>query len=145
MAMIKCPECGKDISDAATVCPSCGRSMSMKRTETALVMIKCPECGRDISDEAASCPFCGKPIRAVVNTRPASKKGSEAITIELTSKRWKLITLASWLIIACGVLYIGTGTGIGLQNSHGPPGLNIIVIGILGLFVAKVGAWWNHK
>ena len=26
MAMIKCPECGKDISDSAPVCPNCGYS-----------------------------------------------------------------------------------------------------------------------
>lgn len=24
MAMIKCPECGRDISDAASACPGCG-------------------------------------------------------------------------------------------------------------------------
>lgn len=24
MALIKCPECGKEISDKAEVCPSCG-------------------------------------------------------------------------------------------------------------------------
>lgn len=24
MAMINCPECGKEISDKATVCPNCG-------------------------------------------------------------------------------------------------------------------------
>ncbi|MDO5562202.1 MAG: zinc ribbon domain-containing protein [Synergistaceae bacterium] len=27
MAMIKCPECGKEISDSAEVCPNCGKSM----------------------------------------------------------------------------------------------------------------------
>lgn len=24
MALIKCPECGKEISDKATLCPNCG-------------------------------------------------------------------------------------------------------------------------
>lgn len=28
MAMIKCPECGKEISDKATVCPNCGAPVS---------------------------------------------------------------------------------------------------------------------
>lgn len=29
MALIKCPECGKEISDKATACPNCG--MPLKR------------------------------------------------------------------------------------------------------------------
>lgn len=27
MALIKCPECGKEISDEATSCPNCGHPM----------------------------------------------------------------------------------------------------------------------
>lgn len=27
MAMIKCPECGKEISNKAKTCPNCGRDM----------------------------------------------------------------------------------------------------------------------
>ena len=32
MALIKCPECGQDISDQAAVCPSCGRPNPMYQT-----------------------------------------------------------------------------------------------------------------
>ena len=28
MALIKCPECGKEISDKATICPNCGYPVS---------------------------------------------------------------------------------------------------------------------
>lgn len=28
MALIKCPECGKEISDQATSCPNCGYPIS---------------------------------------------------------------------------------------------------------------------
>ena len=38
MAIIKCPECGHQISDKAPVCPSCG-------VEIAGKVIKCPNCG----------------------------------------------------------------------------------------------------
>jgi hypothetical protein len=27
MALIECPECGKEVSDAAQACPSCGATM----------------------------------------------------------------------------------------------------------------------
>ena len=31
MALIKCPDCGKDVSDVAPVCPNCGRPISAPR------------------------------------------------------------------------------------------------------------------
>lgn len=33
MAMIKCPECGKDISDTATSCPNCGYVITKKTVD----------------------------------------------------------------------------------------------------------------
>ncbi len=30
MAMIKCPECGKEVSDKADACPNCGNPISEK-------------------------------------------------------------------------------------------------------------------
>ncbi len=36
MALIKCPDCGKDISPSAESCPNCGRPMSTG--------VKCPSC-----------------------------------------------------------------------------------------------------
>lgn len=34
MAMIQCPECGKEISDKATSCPSCGYPINITQVET---------------------------------------------------------------------------------------------------------------
>lgn len=39
MAMIKCDECGKDVSDKAKTCPNCGCPIDTK--------IYCPVCGSD--------------------------------------------------------------------------------------------------
>lgn len=39
MALIKCPECGKEVSDAAAACPQCGFPISSLRTD-GTVMIK---------------------------------------------------------------------------------------------------------
>jgi len=34
MALIKCPECGKEISDKASACPNCGYPMNRAEIET---------------------------------------------------------------------------------------------------------------
>ncbi len=39
MAMIKCPECGRDVSDRAGTCPQCGFPLSSLKTD-GTVMIK---------------------------------------------------------------------------------------------------------
>ena len=58
MAMINCPECGKEISDKAKKCVYCGHTIN----EEPVVEKKCPECGATISDEMEICPNCGCPI-----------------------------------------------------------------------------------
>ena len=48
MAIIKCPECGHQISDKAPVCPSCGVEIAGK-TE------KCPNCGEVYFKSEGAC------------------------------------------------------------------------------------------
>lgn len=43
MALIKCNECGKEISDQATTCPHCGNPVS--QTTNTSNQPKCPKCG----------------------------------------------------------------------------------------------------
>ncbi len=51
MAIINCPECGKDISDKATSCPHCGVTINPVPTQPINVnmnngpSVKCPKCG----------------------------------------------------------------------------------------------------
>ncbi len=54
MAMIKCPECGKDISEKAGVCPNCG---------TPIENTFCRFCGSKISAESVICPCCGRQVK----------------------------------------------------------------------------------
>lgn len=58
MAMIICPQCGKEISDRAPACPQCGFVM-VKKEEIHL--IKCDECGIEFDDKLDNCPNCGCP------------------------------------------------------------------------------------
>lgn len=59
--MIKCPECGHQISDKAPLCPSCG-------VEIAGKVVKCPNCGEVYFKEAEMCPNCHRPTSNSVNS-----------------------------------------------------------------------------
>lgn len=54
MALIKCSECNKEISDKASACPNCGCPIEKK--------ITCSECGKEIKENDKVCKNCGCPI-----------------------------------------------------------------------------------
>ena len=69
MAIIKCPECGHQISDMAGSCPNCGVTIHGN-------IRKCPKCGNIYLKGQAFCPVCGESSN---NVRPkASEVTSEA-------------------------------------------------------------------
>lgn len=70
MAMIGCPECGKQISDKAVSCPNCGCAVSSAE--------KCAECGTALTKNAVSCPVCGCPVKSSAAAKN-SKKGKGGI------------------------------------------------------------------
>lgn len=51
MAIIKCPECGHEISDKAPFCPSCGVAIAGK-------VVECTKCGKVYFSELSECPQC---------------------------------------------------------------------------------------
>ena len=53
MALIKCSECGKEISSNAKKCPHCGINVNL---------VKCPECGAKLNGDESTCPECGFPV-----------------------------------------------------------------------------------
>ena len=52
--IIKCPECGHQISDRAPTCPSCGVEIAGKVT-------RCPDCGEVYFSDEDVCPRCHRP------------------------------------------------------------------------------------
>lgn len=67
MSLIKCKECGKEISDTASKCIHCGYELDI---------IKCPECGKNTSKKINSCEYCGY----LLKENEKSDKSSEKIT-----------------------------------------------------------------
>ena len=63
MAIIKCPECGHQISDKAPTCPSCG-------VEIAGHITRCPQCGAVYLKDQDVCPICQCP-----NVTPRNDNG----------------------------------------------------------------------
>ena len=67
MAIIKCPECGHQVSDRAPVCPSCG-------VEIAENIIKCTRCGEVFFRDEHFCPNCHHSAEATFTEENASTK-----------------------------------------------------------------------
>lgn len=58
MALIKCPECGKEVSNKAAACPYCGMPF-MEMEESLLSKYVCLKCGERLPENVMSCPKCG--------------------------------------------------------------------------------------
>ena len=83
MAIIKCPECGHQISDKAPICPNCGVEIAGKIT-------KCPECGEVYLNDEDLCPHCHCPApnHYSVDSKPAKQdtpKLAPAVSVQPSS------------------------------------------------------------
>lgn len=91
MAMINCPECGKEISDKAATCPNCGCPIGNPTPMRQNVQtFACVKCKNQIPVNSPRCPICGYMYMSsmagrtdgpvVVNAAPKKKKGSKGKT-----------------------------------------------------------------
>lgn len=55
---MKCPKCGKEISDYERNCPYCGTPIIKIRPKRV-----CTNCGSEVPDDASVCPGCGRPVK----------------------------------------------------------------------------------
>lgn len=69
MALIKCYECGNEISDKASSCPNCGAPVVVHKW-------RCSECGNMISEEP--CPYCSN-LYSNVNATTIEKSSTQSI------------------------------------------------------------------
>ena len=75
--LIKCPECGHQVSDQAKTCPSCGIDIAGKIT-------RCPDCGEVIFKEQAECPMCHCSINGAY--RPDVSRPEQTETVPAVGK-----------------------------------------------------------
>lgn len=60
MALIKCSECGREISDKAVSCPGCGCPVNQDSNDSDI--ITCSKCKFSIPADSKYCPNCKKLI-----------------------------------------------------------------------------------
>lgn len=78
--MVKCKNCGVEVSDSFDLCPNCGSDLTNSSNDAinnASNNNTCPNCGNDVSNDVKFCPDCGTPIESQVNANKCSKCGSE--------------------------------------------------------------------
>lgn len=102
MALIRCPECGKEISDKAKKCPNCGKILIEEKSETKI----CGECGKENLIDATECVCCGCPFedekkfeKDVVESVPTIGKN-----IEKNMKKIIIPVVAVVLIVVVGLI-----------------------------------------
>ena len=79
MAIIKCPECGQDISDKAKKCIHCGKVFVEEGI--GKVFVVCAECGAELAETDEYCPNCGCPVS---KNNPVQKKSKRTPVIIIT-------------------------------------------------------------
>lgn len=128
MAMINCPECGKEISDKATVCPNCGAPLEKKY---------CMYCGEQIDPDCVVCPKCGKQTgklkddKIIINnssSSSASAAASASSRVYVHAGKPKNKWVSFFLCLFGGVF--------GLHKFYeGKIGMGILYLCTAGLFV----------
>ena len=84
MALIKCSECGREVSDKASVCPDCGCPIEKK--------VICQECGQEFLESDTSCPKCGCPNNQRKDSNKTNPQSNSIPTDEKATKIQRFLT-----------------------------------------------------
>ena len=110
MALIKCSNCEKEISDRAKVCPQCGQPVVLAAPSPEEVLpILCEECGTEIPEGAEACPNCGCPVPIKEVEEAPQKVEVTAVNLpqmaQNTKKRIIIAVVALCAVVA--VFFVG--------------------------------------
>ena len=100
MAMIKCKECEKEMSDHAKICPHCGYENSI---------MFCPECDKQLSSKANMCPHCGYAFKNINNGSDSSK--GENYNMALASLICSFFGITSIVSLILGIIVLNANKG----------------------------------
>lgn len=124
MAIIRCPECGHEVSDRAKTCPHCGVGIAGE-------LATCPDCGEYILKDQPFCPNChctingaGETPQQPVTPRPAPLMDNEAAEQKAAEPKKKSNALKGLLVVAFVIALIVVLLGLYFyqrteaQNEH---------------------------
>lgn len=111
--IMKCPECGHQVSDLADTCPSCGIAIAGNIT-------KCPHCGGTMLANQTVCPNCLESVSSKTPRRqqniedtvteqpqPEQSQPEQPEAPKKKSHKGLWATLIVALVIALGVTFVG--------------------------------------
>lgn len=119
MALITCPNCGKQISDKAAACPQCGEAVVLApAVPEEPKPIICEECGTELQPDAEVCPNCGCPVNTAEEPGEEAPQKVEVTAVNLpqmNKNTKKYIIIAAIAVIAIiAAIFIGKG----IHNSN---------------------------
>ncbi len=112
MALIKCSECGKEISDTCDSCIHCG--CPIEKT------IVCSECGKEIDSDMKNCPNCGNKLTTGGEMDKSSKKSSN-----LTSKYYFISTVIVIVVIILIIIFSKLFSKVNFQDIYDKIGCDL--------------------
>lgn len=117
MALIKCSNCGKDISDKATACPQCGEPVVIEAAVEEPKPLLCEECGAELLENTEVCPNCGCPVTTEEPAEDTPQKVEvTAVKLPGMAKNTKkyIIIAAIAVVVLIAAIFIGKG----IHNSN---------------------------
>lgn len=130
MGLIKCPDCGRTISDHLDVCPGCGyhpkgRNFYPGKPKPTAIPVRCPWCGKMVPAGQKTCPGCGSPAKVTYSMAPRRLRPVELdhTAEDGGSKKrrpaWLLPLLAS--LLAALLVLAAVRAGATLRRSRSSP------------------------
>lgn len=102
MALIKCPGCGKEISDKARKCVHCGMALDKNKAFTKT----CNDCGKKNPVEASECIYCGCPFEKKEAIEFSNLKVNEPVQTQGIFVKQQKIDLKKIMIPAIAILLV---------------------------------------
>ena len=93
--LIKCPECGNEISSKAKRCVHCGKVFVEEKIPTKI----CNDCGKEMAIDATECPNCGCPVETQTTL------AGQVSSVEMQSKK-KNINVKKLLPLIIGIVAV---------------------------------------
>lgn len=121
MALVKCPECGKEISDKAKRCIHCGKVFAEDKPQIKL----CADCGKENPIDAAECIHCGYPFKDGIEKKNSFEMEEELNTPNSKAKSNKKIKIICITILAIIFISIVCAALFRLNNSLSINEINI--------------------
>ena len=116
--IIKCPECGHQVSDRAKTCPSCGIDIAGKIT-------RCPDCGEYIFKDDHECQNCHSSFNVSVDSEAkdmvaAQFANVQEISASKTPKHQKKSHKGLWMVVILAFVIALAIVFLGIYFFHEP-------------------------